>query len=98
VIPPSGGLDQASGYIPTPAGMYTVAWQGAGSGPGRRLSITVPPNAVAHCTFPGADPSRVAEGGGPALAALGVDLVKAGSGSVTLAVGAGTYDFEVRTA
>jgi alpha-L-rhamnosidase len=98
VIPPSGGLTHAAGSLPSPAGMYTVAWQGAGSDPGRRLSITVPPNAVAHCTFPGAVVSQMAEGGGPALEASGVSLVAAESDSVTLAVGSGTYDFEVRMA
>jgi alpha-L-rhamnosidase len=98
VTPPSGGLSHASGSIPSPAGMYTVAWRHAGSAPGRQLSISVPPNAVAHCTFPGAVVSQVAEGGQPALRAPGVGLVTDGPDSVTLAVGSGTYDFEVRTA
>jgi hypothetical protein len=40
----------------------------------------------------------MAEGGGPALEASGVSLVAAESDSVTLAVGSGTYDFEVRMA
>ncbi len=98
VTPPSGGLAHAAGSIPSPAGTYTVAWRGAGSTPGRQLSISVPPNAMAHCTFPGTVASQVAEGGRPALEVPGVSLVAADSDSVTLAVGSGTYGFEVRTA
>jgi hypothetical protein len=98
VTPPSAGLSHATGSIPSPAGMYTVAWRGAGSAPGRQLSITVPPNAVARCTFSGAIVSQVVEGGEPALKAPGVSLVTTGPDFVTLAVGSGTYDFEVRTA
>ncbi len=93
ITPPSGGLGHASGTFPSPAGTFTVAWQTTGTG--RQLTVTVPPNAAAHCAFPGATVSRMTEGGKPVLHAPGVTVVGSGHGSVTLAVGSGTYGFTV---
>jgi len=94
VTPPSGGLTHASGTFPTPAGEFSVAWRRSA---GRtRLAMTVPPNAMARCHFPGAAIAQVTEGGGPVEHAPGVSA-GAASGAVVLAVAAGRYDFEVAT-
>jgi hypothetical protein len=91
--PPSGGLTQVSGSFPSPAGTYMVSWELT---PARhQLAITVPPNAGAHCVFPGATLSEVTEGGTPAQHVPGVEVVPGASGPLTLALGAGTYRFAV---
>jgi alpha-L-rhamnosidase len=91
--PPSGGLAHVSGSFPTPAGTYMASWDLT---PARRqLSITVPPNAGAHCVFPGATLSEVTEGDTPAQHAPGVGVVPGAPGALTLALGAGTYRFVV---
>jgi alpha-L-rhamnosidase len=95
ITPPSGGLTHATGSFPSPAGTYTVAWRTTGTR--RQLSVTVPPNAVAHCVFPHATISQVTEGGRSVLHAPGIGIVSPGAGAVTLAVGAGSYEFEVST-
>ena len=68
-----------------------MAWRT--NGRGWNLSVTVPPNATARCTFPGVAAAGVTEGGQPAAHAPGVKVVSAGPAGVTVAVGAGTYDF-----
>jgi alpha-L-rhamnosidase len=91
--PPSGGIAGAAGTFPTPAGDYAITWSRTG---GRlRLAISVPPNAAAHCTFPGVTPSQLTESGSAITQARGVAILDAGPGAVTLALGAGSY--EVRT-
>jgi alpha-L-rhamnosidase len=91
--PPSGGLAQVSGNFPSPAGTYMASWDLTGGR--RQLSITVPPNAVAHCVFPGASLSGVTEGGRPVREASGVGVVTGPPGALTLAVGAGSYQFAI---
>jgi hypothetical protein len=93
--PPSGGLTHVSGTVPSPAGTYLASWELTGDR--RALSITVPPNAVAHCVFPGATLSGVTEGGTPAHDAPGVGVGARAPGRVTLAVGAGSYRFAIAT-
>jgi hypothetical protein len=72
-----------------------VDWQTTGSG--RRLSVTVPPNASAQCVFPGATASQVTEGGDAVDRVPAVTVVGTAPGSVTLAVGSGRYLFAVET-
>jgi alpha-L-rhamnosidase len=94
VTPPTSGLQHATGSFPSPAGPYTVAWRRVGSGRsgGWDLSVTVPSNAGAHCTFPGAAPADVTEGG--RLVTRAADVAVVGTeGGVTVAVGAGSYVF-----
>jgi alpha-L-rhamnosidase len=91
ITPPSAGLTHAAGTFPSPAGTYQVAWRT--NGRGWNLSVTVPSNATARCTFPGIAPGGVTEGGQPAVHAPGVKVVGTGPSGVTVAVGTGTYDF-----
>ena len=62
ITPPSAGLTHAAGTFPSPAGPYQVAWRT--NGRGWNLSVTVPPNASARCTFPGIAPYRDSGVGG----------------------------------
>jgi len=90
---PAAGLSRAAGTFPSPAGPYAVDWDAS---PGRlRLTVSVPPNAGAHCRLPAASPSQVREGGLPVAHAPGVQPVSSGEGSVVVAVGAGRYSFTV---
>jgi alpha-L-rhamnosidase len=91
--PPSGGLAHVSGSFPSPAGTYMASWDLTRAR--RQLSITVPPNAGAQCVFPGATLSEVTEGGTPAQHAPGVGVVPGAPDTLTLALGAGTYQFAV---
>jgi alpha-L-rhamnosidase len=92
VTPPSGGITNASGTFPTPAGEFAVAWRRSA---GRTsLDISVPPNAAARCRFPGATIAQVTENGASVEHAPGVS-VSSVSGAVVLTVGSGRYDFEV---
>jgi alpha-L-rhamnosidase len=93
IAPPTGGLTNASGTFPTPAGQYSVAWRTTARG--TDLSIMIPPNAGARCQFPAATISRVTEGGAPIGRTYGVSVVATTPGTVVLDVGAGTYDFNV---
>jgi alpha-L-rhamnosidase len=95
VTVPQGGLARASGSFPSPAGPYSVGWR-TSSGT-TRLALTVPPNGAAHCQFPATSVSQLSEGGVSIDHAPGVRIAGAGSGVVTVAVGAGTYDFTVAT-
>jgi alpha-L-rhamnosidase len=94
VTPPVGGLTHASGMFPTPAGRFSVTWRTSATG--TNLLITVPPNAAARCTLPGATISRVTEGGVPVERATGVRIVGTAPGAVVVAVGAGSYDFTMK--
>jgi alpha-L-rhamnosidase len=96
ITPPAGGLTHASGTVPTPAGDVSVAWRSTMAG--RRLVVTVPPNAAVRCQFPDATAPQVTESGAPVERAPGVGIVASAPGTVVLAVGAGTYDFAVTAA
>ncbi|MGP0031578.1 MAG: family 78 glycoside hydrolase catalytic domain [Acidimicrobiales bacterium] len=95
ITPPSGGLTSASGTFPTPAGPFSVAWRTRRGG--RRLALTVPPNAAAQCAFPGTSVSQLTEGGTPIEHAEGVEVQSTTAGSVILALGAGRYDIAAAT-
>lgn len=91
--PPAGLLAHASGRLPSPAGTVSCAWTRSG---GRvRLALTLPPNAEAVVSLPAASPRAVSESGRPVTAAPGVAVRTGGQpGTVTVAVGAGSYHFE----
>ena len=91
ITPPSGGLRHASGSFPSPAGTFTVNWSTTSTG--TQLSVTVPPNAMAHCRFTGATVSRVTDGGQSVLHAPGVTVLGSEGGLLTVAVGSGSYQF-----
>jgi alpha-L-rhamnosidase len=90
---PEGGLTRASGTFPTPAGTYAVGWQTAGGK--TTLTLTVPPNAAAHCVLPGVSTAQITEGGGPVERAPGVSIDQGPPEALTVLVGAGRYDFTV---
>jgi alpha-L-rhamnosidase len=93
ITPPRSGLKRAEGSFPTPAGAFSVAWGDAGS----RLSITVPPNGRAHCTFPGVTRSQLREGGTPIGRAQGISSVVTSPNGVTFALGGGSYTIAITT-
>ncbi len=95
ITPPAAGLEHAAGSFPSPAGSYAVAWRKTADPGGWTLSVTVPPNAAAHCVFPGVARAAVTEGGRPVGQAPGVKVVST-AGGITLAVGAGTYAFAAK--
>ncbi|HXW35945.1 MAG TPA: family 78 glycoside hydrolase catalytic domain [Acidimicrobiales bacterium] len=94
VSPPSGVLRRASGSFPTPAGQFSVSWRESGGG--SQLTLSVPPNAAARCTFPLAQISEVTESGVQLTRAAGVTVLSSTPGRVTAGVGAGNYDFAWR--
>jgi alpha-L-rhamnosidase len=86
VIPPSSGLDHASGVVPTPRGPITVAWQRPATPGGTfTLDLTVPPNSTARVLLPAASPSSVA--GRP----RGVSLASVEGSRAVLQVGSGGF-------
>ena len=98
VIPPVGGVDHATGTVPTPRGTVAVSWQRrAAPTPGYALELTVPANAAAAVHLPASGPGAVTEGGRPPARARGVRVVSWRAGRVVLAVGAGHYQFRSTT-
>ncbi len=96
VSPPTGGLQRASGTVPTPRGAIAVDWtRPRPTDPGLTLALTVPPNTVATVPVPGVRAGEVTEGGQPLDRVAGIRFLGAGE-SARLEVGAGTYD--IRTA
>lgn len=97
VRPPSDGLTSAAGYLPTVAGPVHVQWARQSKG-ALHLGLSLPPNAAAQVRLPASGVGAVTESGRPVTTSLGVTVVGHGNGEVRLAVGAGTYDFRVRSA
>ena len=62
VTAPSAGPALVSGTVPTIAGPVTVKWTRTGSH--LTLDLTVPPNATANVTLPGASPATQTVGAG----------------------------------
>jgi alpha-L-rhamnosidase len=92
VTPPTGGLNTASGTVPTPRGTITVAWARPESAEaGFSLALTVPANAVAHVSVPAVQAADVTEGGQPLREVEGIRLLGTSAGSAHLEVRAGTY-------
>jgi alpha-L-rhamnosidase len=87
---PPGQLN-ASGRVPTVAGVATVDWHRRPSGVD--LTLMVPPNAAAHVHLPVSSPQAVTEGGKPFAHAPGITVLSVQPGDVTVLVGAGTYSF-----
>jgi alpha-L-rhamnosidase len=95
VSPPSGGLDMASGTVPTPRGAVAVAWsRSQPDDRGFSLTVSVPPNTQALVTVPATYRSEVTEGGRPLDQARGIRFLSVGGGSARLQVGAGTYHIQ----
>jgi alpha-L-rhamnosidase len=57
--------------------------------------VSVPPNAEGQVHLPAAAPEAVTESGRPLAEAEGVSLVRAEAGAVVVAVGSGTYAFQI---
>jgi alpha-L-rhamnosidase len=95
VAPPAAGLRSAMGTVPTPRGPISVSWQRpASEGTVTGLDLGVPANAVATVHLGDVTPDRVTEGGQPVGRVPGVVVAgAAGTGSLTLTVGAGSYRF-----
>jgi alpha-L-rhamnosidase len=91
---PPGQLN-ASGLVPTVAGVATVDWH---RGPSViDLDLTVPANAAAQVHLPASGTRAVTEGGTAVTRAAGVTVERVEPGDVTVLVGAGTYRFRVAT-
>lgn len=90
VTPFADGLEQAAGTFPTAAGEIALSWFSRRGDKG--LSITVPPNAGARCTFAGTRRSAITESGVPVDHVPGV-VVSTTAGGVVVDVGAGSYRF-----
>jgi alpha-L-rhamnosidase len=60
------------------------------------LDVTIPANTTATVVIPAARADDVTEGGRPATAAEGVQVLRAEGDRVWLAVGSGTYRFAAR--
>ena len=94
VRPPSGGLDHATGTLPTPRGTVTVAWhRPADSTDAFTLDVTVPPNMRATVELPASDAGAVTEGGQPLARVQGARLVELRDDRAVLEVGSGSYSF-----
>ncbi len=96
VSPPTSGLAQARGTVPTPRGAISVAWCRAapGGGPPNSVAVTVPPNSVAAVSVPGAAASDITEGGRPLDRVEGVRFAGSSGGMAHLELGAGTYSLQ----
>ena len=90
LTPPTAGLAHVGGTFATPAGEFSIAWRSSTGGTG--LTVTVPPNAQAHCRVAGGAATRATERGTPVSHVDGIDVVEAGPGEADLVVGAGTYE------
>jgi len=91
VAPPSGGLSQAAGSVPTIAGPVQVSWRRRARGVA--LALSVPANASALERLPATGPSSVREGGVAAGRAPGVAVYSVTDGVAVLYVGSGSYRF-----
>jgi len=103
IAPPAGGLDRASGRVPTERGPVVADWERDGDR--FELDVTVPWNAVATVSLPGdgqpdhGEPDDVTVDGVSVLgddATLpdGVESATVTDDGVAVEVGAGTYSFE----
>jgi len=94
VTPPAvTRLDRVTGSFPTPAGTYKVSWLRTGSG--LHLDVGIPANAAARCTLPATSPVGVTESGRALSGAPGATVTSGTGSPLTVAVGAGAYQFFV---
>ncbi|MFZ0668567.1 MAG: family 78 glycoside hydrolase catalytic domain [Acidimicrobiales bacterium] len=94
ITPAFSVLQRASGAIPTVAGTASVAWTQSSSA--ITLALMLPANSSATLHLPASSSSAVSVDSGPVHTADGISVIGAGGGEVTLAVGAGTYQFDVK--
>ena len=92
--PPRGGLDQASGTMPTTRGPVSVSWQRPADASGAfTVALTIPANMRASVAIPATSPDSITENGQPLVSAPGVELQEIQGDLVILAVGSGDYSF-----
>ncbi len=91
VAPPAGGLQRATGTVPTPRGTVAVSWSRSAAGRAMSVDLTVPANSMAEVTLPAAGRGDLAEGGRPLDRVAGIRLLGLSGGSARLEVGAGSY-------
>lgn len=96
IRPQIGSLSDVSAEVPTIRGTVGVSIRRDGGE--YRLQCQIPANMTAEVHLPASDPSLVTEGGHPAGKAKGVKCVGMDAGRTVFAVGAGEYEFSVRTA
>ncbi|GAA3534535.1 alpha-L-rhamnosidase [Nonomuraea rosea] len=98
---PGGSLRWASAAYDTPLGRLSSRWEVDGGT--LRLSVRVPPGAVATVHVPTTDPSSVRESGAPVVDAVGdavmdaapppVERVGVAGSALVCRVGSGVYEF-----
>jgi alpha-L-rhamnosidase len=93
IRPPTSGLPAARGSVHSIAGPIALSWQRRPSG--LTLSAAIPPNATALVSVPAVGVAQVREGGLPIDRASGVSVAQVGRERVVLAVGSGSYRFDV---
>jgi alpha-L-rhamnosidase len=93
ISPPTSGLPAARGSVHSIAGPIAVSWKRRPNG--LALSAAIPPNATARVSVAAVGAAQVREGGVPVDRAEGVSVAQVGGGRVVLAVGSGSYRFEV---
>ena len=89
-----GGLNHAQCNIATPHGLLASEWKLSNSG--LTLAVTVPANTTAEVVIPTGSMETVREGNGPATIACGVMGAAFKDGKLTLLIGSGHYEFNVR--
>ncbi|PYM97450.1 MAG: alpha-L-rhamnosidase, partial [Candidatus Rokuibacteriota bacterium] len=88
---PGGGLTHVRASLNTLYGTVASAWQ-----LGDRqftLDVTIPPNASATASLPGAILERVTESGTPLGKAAGISSIRQGGDTVIVEIGSGHYRF-----
>jgi alpha-L-rhamnosidase len=90
-----GGLKDARCSQKTPYGLLASEWKLADDK--LTLAITVPPNTSAEVVIPAESMETVREGNGSAPTARGVKRAAFTDGKLTLLLGSGHYEFNVRS-
>jgi alpha-L-rhamnosidase len=93
VRPPNGGIDSASGTVPTEQGPVKVNWSAASDASPFKVSVSVPANSSATVWIPSSDPRSVTEGGRQLSDDPGVRPLGTRSGYTMVAIGSGSYSF-----
>jgi len=90
-----GGLTHAAGSLQTVYGTLSSSWTRTDDA--LTLDVTVPANTVSEIRVPAGHLLQVTESGHPVAEAAGVHDVHLTDGTAVIAVGSGTYSFEVHT-
>jgi len=89
-----GGLTDARCSQRTPYGLLASEWKLADDK--LTLTVTIPANTSAEVVIPAENMQAVRESNGPATAARGVKRAAFNDGNLTLLLGSGYYEFNVR--